>query len=272
MRENDPLKLTHRKPFAHKGDSGRVLVIGGSKQYVGAVALAGIAALRAGCDVVTIAAPEKVAWAVNCLYPDLITVKLRGDYIRHKHLNDIIPLLDQSDVILLGNGIGINNDTKKFCNALMRTYQHKQKVIDADAIKLLQLQEIQNAIITPHAREFDILLHNSHATEKTLSSVINSNVILKKGPTDAIISKNKTKKITGGNPGLAKAGTGDVLAGLCAGFLAQSHDLFESACAASQLSKEIGNILLRKKKGYSFIASDMVEEIEKHESNLKVIL
>lgn len=54
-----------------------------------------------------------------------------------------------------------------------------------------------------------------------------------------------------------------MLAGLCAGFLAQSHDLFESACAASSVSKEIGDILLKKKKGYSFIASDMMEEIEK---------
>ena len=106
-------ELTSRHPSAHKGDSGRVLVIGGSKEYVGAVALAGIAALRAGCDVVTIAAPEKVAWAVNCLYPDLITIKLQGDYIQYKHLKEISSRIEKSDVILLGNGMGMNYETRK---------------------------------------------------------------------------------------------------------------------------------------------------------------
>ena len=62
---------------------------------------------------------------------------------------------------------------------------------------------------------------------------------------------------------MTKAGTGDVLAGLCAGFLAQSKDLFKSAVAASQVSKQIGDLLLRKKRGYVFLASDMVDEIKK---------
>jgi len=253
--------MTYRKSTAHKGDSGRVLVIGGSKTYVGAVALAGIAALRAGCDVVTIAAPEKVAWAVNCLYPDLITLKLQGDFIRHEHLFSLTPLIEQSDVILLGNGIGMHEETRKFCVMLMKKYPNKLKVVDADAIKMLRLQDIKNAIITPHAKEFEILLNNSNISKKSVRNYIGLNVILKKGPVDVIIAKNNIKKIAGGNPGLAKAGTGDVLAGLCAGFLALSKDLFNSAVAASQLSKEIGNILLKKKQGYSFIASDMVDEI-----------
>ena len=74
------IKLPLRKKTAKKGDNGRVLVIGGSKEYTGAAALAGLAALRSGADWVTVAAPEKVAWAVNCLSADLVTVKLKGDY------------------------------------------------------------------------------------------------------------------------------------------------------------------------------------------------
>ena len=92
---------------------------------------------------------------------------------------------------------------------------------------------------------------------------LRNNVLLIKGPTDYIVSKNKIVKVKGGNPGMTKAGTGDVLAGLCAGFLAQSGKLFESAVAASRVSKQIGNILLRKRKGYVFLASDMVDEIRK---------
>jgi len=212
---------------------------------------------------VTIAAPEKVAWAVNCLYPDLITIKLQGDYIQYKHLKEISSRIEKSDVILLGNGMGMNYETRKFCKELMKQYPKTLKIIDADAIKMLSIHDIQNAIITPHAKEFEILLKNSNISEKSIRKHIGSNVILKKGPTDTIISKNKIKSISGGNPGLAKAGTGDVLAGLCAGFLAQSKDLFASAVQASKLSKTIGDILLKKKKGYSFIASDMVNEIER---------
>jgi NAD(P)H-hydrate epimerase len=67
----------------------------------------------------------------------------------------------------------------------------------------------------------------------------------------------------GGNPGMAKVGTGDVLAGLCAGFLGQSKDLLQSAVNASYFNKLIGNILLKKKKGFSYLASDMVSEIQR---------
>ena len=76
---NKLLEKAWNKPrFAVKGDSGRVLIIGGSERYSGCLALAGIAALRAGCDWVTIAAPEKVAWAVNCMTKDIVSVKLKG--------------------------------------------------------------------------------------------------------------------------------------------------------------------------------------------------
>ncbi len=298
-------QLMHRKHDAHKGQSGHVLIIGGSEDYVGATALAGIAALRSGCDLVTIAAPEKVAWAVNALSPDIMTKKLKGTYLVPKHIKALLletseianrnlpalarskmaisesaqehapraAVLDKYTVIALGNGIGLRWGTKRFCKKLMRATKNKLKVIDADAIKLLSLQEIQNAIITPHARELDILLENSslvkinqikNKEEKahTLQKHVGNNVLLLKGPIDYIISKDEIKKISGGNPGMAKAGTGDVLAGLCAGFLAQTHDRFKSAEAASTINKQIGDSL-SKKRGYSFIASDMLGEIKK---------
>ncbi|HLC74644.1 MAG TPA: NAD(P)H-hydrate dehydratase [Candidatus Nanoarchaeia archaeon] len=256
-------KITYRKKTAHKGDSGRVLAIGGSENYVGAVALAGIAALRAGCDVVTVAAPEKVAWAVNCLYADLITKKLSGKHIQKKHLLQLEPLIERSDVLLVGNGMGVHAETREFCSALMKKYPEKLKVIDADAIKMLRLQDISNAIITPHAREFEMLLENSGVVRDEAKDYVGSNVILLKGWIDQIISGDKVTKVKGGNPGMSKAGTGDVLAGLCAGFLAQSRQIFESAEAAAHINKKIGELLLTKKKGYSFIASDMVEEISR---------
>ena len=75
-----------RKRGDHKGDNGRVLVIGGSQDLVGAPAMAALAALRSGADLVAVAAPEQVAWAINTYAPDLITKKFEGDFFTFDNL------------------------------------------------------------------------------------------------------------------------------------------------------------------------------------------
>ena len=256
------IRLPKRKKSSKKGDNGRVLVIGGSKEYVGAVALAGIAALRSGCDWVTVAAPEKVAWAVNCLSADLVTVKLKGDYFSAKHVNEIKKLAERYDVVLMGNGMGIRSGTKQFLNKTIKKIKNL-KVIDADALKQIRLQDVKNAVLTPHHKEFSILLKNSKLKKNNFKRYLGNNIILLKGSIDLIISKNKTYYNKTGNAGMSKAGTGDVLAGLTAGFLGQGLSLLQSAINASYFNGLIGDILLKKKKGFSFLASDMVEEIKR---------
>ena len=78
-----------------------------------------------------------------------------------------------------------------------------------------------------------------------------------------IISKDEIRYNKTGNAGMTKAGTGDVLAGLCAGFFAQSKDIFKSAVSAAYINGMIGDILLKKHKGYSYLASDIAEDIPK---------
>ncbi|MCK4588907.1 MAG: NAD(P)H-hydrate dehydratase [Nanoarchaeota archaeon] len=257
--------LMKRKKTSHKGENGFVLVVGGSEDYTGTLVLVGLAALRSGCDLVTVCAPEKVAWAINALSSDLVTKKLPGKYLKSSHLKTVLGMSKKFDVIEIGNGIGLKKETKVFVKKLVKKTKNKLKVIDADAIKLLSLKEIDKAIITPHGLELEILLKNSKIKRKMneIRKHLKNNVLVIKGATDYIVSKNKITKVKGGNPGMTKAGTGDVLAGLCAGFLAQTGDLFKSAAAASRVSKQIGNILLKKKKGYVFLASDMVKEIKK---------
>jgi len=255
------IKLPKRKKFSKKGDNGRVLVVGGSKEYVGALALAGLAALRSGCDWVTVAAPEKVAWAVNCLSPDLVTAKLNGDYISSKHINEIRKLAKKHDVVLIGNGIGLKAETKQFLKRIIKI--KNLKVIDADALKQIRLQDVNNSILTPHQKEFEILLKNSKLNKNNFKKYLRNNIIVLKGLVDQIISKNKIHYNKTGNAGMSKAGTGDVLAGLTAGFLAQNKNLLQSAINAAYFNGLIGDILLKKKKGYTYLASDMVEEIKK---------
>ncbi|MBS3158762.1 NAD(P)H-hydrate dehydratase [Candidatus Woesearchaeota archaeon] len=293
--------LHPRNPNAKKGDSGRVLIVGGSKDYVGAAALAGLAAFRAGVDSVIIAAPEKVAYAINSFSADLVTKKLSGEYFTEKHLKEIVKLSQNADVVLIGNGIGRNNKTDKFIKKLVSVLEKNKKpyVLDADAIKAASLNDCKNAILTPHAKELKILLGNSgldklnkikninekiKQIQKHFTKNNNNSIILLKGRIDYIVSKDKIRLNKTGNPGMAKAGTGDVLAGLVAGFLAQSKDnpnkdsaRFNSACAAAFINGMLGDRLLAERGGkkavkagvYSYIASDLLRDIKEILAKLK---
>ena len=274
------IKLPKRKPESHKGDNGRLLIIGGSVDYIGAVMLAGMAAFRSGVDIVTIAAPEKVAWAINTFSPDFITKKFKGEFFRAKQADRIIELSRDFDVILIGNGLSLRKQTIKFSQKIIKNIK-KPKVIDADAIKALTC-EANNSIITPHENELRIFLDNNLKNKKIIKDIFSKkinhekrakniqcalkdflgkdNVLLLKGKTDIIISKDKIRFNKTGNAGMSVAGTGDVLAGLTAGFLAQTNSLFDSACSAAFINGIIGDYLL-KKKGYGFIASDFINDI-----------
>ena len=277
------IKIPKRKSSSHKGDNGYVLAIGCCENYTGAIALAGLSALRSGCDLVEVIAPEKVALAINAYSLDLVTKKLKGSNFKLSHYGIVKKEIEKFDVVLIGNGIGLSSETKKFCKKITAGTK-KLKIIDADAIKSISMDDCCNSIITPHSRELEIFLENSNVEKSIIEKIKTQeevskkarliqkvmknflekeNIVLLKGKVDLIISKDRIFFVKGGNPGMTKSGTGDVLAGLCAGFLAQSKDILQSAINASYFGKMIGDILLKKKKGFTFLASDMVMEIKK---------
>lgn len=279
MNFNQVKKLMDRKKTSRKGENGHALVIGGSDEHTGAIILAGLAALRAGCDMATVAAPEKVAWAVHQYTPDLMTYKVKGTSFNIKNAKEMVKYADKFDAILIGNGITKKAD--KFCQYFVHK-SHKLKVIDSDALKSLSFKDFNNSIITPNETELEVMLVNSNkefllpklreANAKEKAEILqgnlryflqNNNVLLVKGPTDLIISANKIGYNRTGNQGMTKGGTGDILAGLSAGFLAKSKDLFKSAMAASFINGLVGDMLLKKKKGYTFLASDILDDLAK---------
>lgn len=285
MNINQIKKLMDRKKTSHKGENGHALIIGGSEEYVGAAALAGLGALRCGCDTVTIASPEKVAWTINRYAPDLITHKIRGANFNIKNAKEMVKFADRYDAVCLGNGITRKAD--KFCQYFIKK-SAKLKVVDADALKSMCFKDFHNSILTPHEHELEMMLINSgkefllpklkNANAKEKADILqgnlryflqNNNVLLLKGPTDIILSRNKTAFNRTGNQGMTKGGTGDILAGLVAGFLAKTKDLFKSAVAGSYINGWVGDQLLKKKKGYSFIASDIIEDMAKIHKNVK---
>ena len=278
MNLNQVKKLMERSKNASKGESGYALIVGGSEDYTTAPALAGLAALRVGCDSVTVAAPEKVAWAINQASLDLITHKVKGTGLNIKNVKEIAKFSDRFDAVLLGNGLTRSSD--KFCQTFLRKSQ-SLKVVDADALKGASFKDFKDSIVTPHWGELESMLVNSNkeflipklkeTNAKGRAEILqgnlryflhNNNVLLLKGSTDIIISRNKVAFNRTGNPGMAKAGTGDVLAGLVLGFLAKTKDLFKSAVAGAFVNGMLGDQLLKKKKGYVFLASDILADLE----------
>lgn len=257
-------ELIERKSDSHKGDNGKVLVIGGSQHLVGAVALSAMACLRTGVDNVTVACPELCGYAINSMYPDIIVHKFKGDVLYYKYVKELLDLSNDFDVVLLGPGLGRDKNVVKLVQYFVR-YCKKPMVIDADAIKALAGKTVQNAILTPHKAEFELFSNNTltlddAANGEILKEISGDNVILLKSKVDVIADKEKIAFNETGNSAMTVSGTGDVLAGLVAGLFAQTDKKFESACMAAYVNGKIGDLLFEEKK-YGLIASDFISLI-----------
>lgn len=235
----------------------RVLVVGGSKEFPGAVYLAAITALRSGAESVLVMTPEKVAWVLNTLSPDLMTVKLPGDYLSPEHEPAIREKLKTADILLIGNGVTANDQTQELMRSLVAW--NGMKVIDADALKALTENKTEDAILTPNKGEWDLL-----QKQNDVPTLLQKNVIIvKKGaPTTVVLSKENGEETYDTHPGLEKAGTGDVFAGLIAGYLTQNLSPRFAVKGAIETGNAVAHILTERKQGYFFLASDIVEEIQ----------
>ena len=273
-------RLKKRLKLSHKGQNGRVLVIGGSEEYVGSPILAGLAALvslRSGADLVTIAAPEKVAWVANTISPDIMTKKLKGEFLQKSHVRELLKFSENFDSIIIGIGLGTRKETSDFVNGFVRN-KKKDMIIDADAIKLLKrgtIDNMENCIITPHHRELEYFLINylrlkkiaipENQSEKIkfikekCRGFLKENAILLKGPVDIIFFKDAVILNKTGNSLMTVGGTGDVLSGIAGAFLAQKNDIRTSAYYACYINGKAGDNL-KKIKG-SIVATDLLKEI-----------
>ena len=275
----DFLRLKNRDSSSHKGNNGRLLVIGGSKDYSGAPAIAGMAAIGAGADLVYVASPQNAAEAIKSTSPDLIVKSLEGDKLSLKHSDEILSLVDNVDSVLIGPGAGIDEDTSKLFNILV-TKIKKPIVLDADALKQVELSLIKNRediILTPHIFEFksffkvenDLKLDiDSYDFSKVDENITEFQKIIRqikgtvvvKGKYDLILSGNKFKINKSGNAGMTVGATGDALAGISASLLSQGLSSFDSASLATFINGLAGDEAYNI-KGNGFSATDLVSYI-----------
>ncbi|MCQ2970202.1 MAG: bifunctional ADP-dependent NAD(P)H-hydrate dehydratase/NAD(P)H-hydrate epimerase [archaeon] len=272
----DFLRLKNRDSDSHKGNNGRLLIVGGSANYSGAPAIAGMAAIGAGADLVHVAAPEKAAEAIKATSPDLIVNSLEGDELSLEHGEEIIRLSENVDAILIGPGAGISDSTSKLFNLLVAKIK-KPIVLDADALKQVELSLIRNRediILTPHIFEFksffkvkndlklDIDSYDFKKVDENITEIqfitnqIKGTVIVK-GKYDLILSENNFKINKSGNSGMTVGGTGDALSGIVVSLSAQGLNAFDAASLAVFINGLAGDRAFDE-KGNGFSATDLV--------------
>jgi len=263
-----------RSPWAHKGDFGRLLVIGGSETFSGAPALVAMAAYRAGVDLVYVAAPAETAHAISSMSPDLITIKLEGKHVSPRNIPALRPYLEKSTAVVIGPGLGLHRETKQFVREIIERLNAKKvpTLLDADGLKAFAEFEFKvkaPLILTPHPGEFKILTDHEPpldieariSTTKEAATKMGA-VILLKGHTDVISDGERVKLNFSGNPGMTVGGTGDILSGVVAAFLSQRVHPFEAAVAGAFVNGAAGDFV-ESEKGYHMVATDLLEWIPK---------
>jgi len=266
----------HRGAESIKGMNGKVVVIGGSKQYSGAPILAALAALRCGVDLVHLYAPESVAAAAKAMSPDLIVTSLPGETITSVSEESIKTRIEWADAVLIGPGAGRNEDTlesiKNICKIASRA--GKRVIIDADGLHAIagHIDEINtpNTLLTPHAGELAILSNVNPSKIKNIEQKVEfvQNLVKRtyitcivKGHHDIIASKQDIKINTTGTPAMTVGGTGDVLAGIATGlsalFSRSKASMFKIATAAAHVNGLLGEHA-EKAQGGPFITASML--------------
>lgn len=233
---------------SHKGQNGRLLIIGGSTLFHAA----SIWALEVASRIVDLvhyaSVPENNA-LVKSLFRNGIVVSR----------SDVDGYIEEDDCVLIGPGMTRDRETETLTNTLLTKHPNKQWVIDAGALQMMDVSLMpKNAILTPHHREYERLFGDKDVSD---SAKTYSCIVLLKGQQDIAASSTDARIIEGGNEGMTKGGTGDVLAGLIAA-LACKNDPYLATIAGSFINKRAGDELY-KRVGPFFNASDLAAQIPK---------
>ncbi len=262
--------LYPRPPLdAHKGDSGRVLVVAGGP-YTGAPALTGMAAYRIGTDVVHIATPALAHPVVASFSPTLIVHRYPGEKLLPDNIPAIVELAEGKDAVVIGPGLGRDSRTLVAIQNLVKNLD-KPLVVDADGITALaddpSCIEGKKGVVTPHEDEFRRLSGIKLARDlekridqvKTFAARLGVTILLK-GRLDVISDGQRAKVNQTGNPGMSVGGTGDVLAGLVGALLGKGLEPFDAARLAAFANGYAGDIAFRE-LSYGMTATDLLDKL-----------
>ena len=281
--------LPKRARHAHKGTFGRLLVVAGSLNYVGASILACSAAYRSGVGLVTLATSERVYPVVASKLPEATLIPLSSTdtgEIDEEDVDKVIAKLPEYDAMVIGCGLGQHKKTGAFLSRLLLENHNLPNipiVIDADALNFLAKIDDwhkhlnSDTILTPHPREMARLLkrRTNEIQENRLliakeSASYWKKIVVLKGALSIIASNQETTRISPfANALLASAGTGDVLAGLIGGLLAQGLSSLNAASCGTYLHGLSGEKISLSIGDSGLLASDLLNEIPLHIKSIK---
>lgn len=270
--------LPKREIESHKGTFGRIGIIAGSKGMIGASCLATMAALRSGSGLVYTIIP-------NSLY-DIISIKLTEAIIKPvedentghfilSSFDEIKKIIEEMDVLAIGPGIGVDEDRIELVNKILLNFE-RPIVLDADGINCISkgnsdilLNRRADTIITPHPGEFSRLLNidtkviqkNRIEYSKHVSNKYNVITVLKGANTIVSNPKGEIYVNPTGNPGMATAGSGDVLTGIIASFIGQGISSFKAAKLGVYCHGLAGDLAKKDKGEYGMISRDILDNI-----------
>lgn len=295
--------LPPRPRNAHKGTFGRAMVVGGSTNYTGAPYLAGVAAYRVGAGLVTLAIPTPIHAALASLLPDATWLLLPHELgvIAKTAYSAVAKELAKVDALLLGPGMGLERETREFMSSLLTTNETAVKarigfmkpgiaapsaeefrlppmVVDADGLKHLAQIDAwhqhlpERTVLTPHPGEMGILTgltteavqKDRLGTARKFAAQWGKVVVLKGAFTVVAAPDGRTTVQPHATPALARAGTGDVLAGMILGLLAQGVNAYEAAVAGCFLHGTAGELAATELgTTASVMASDVLGAVPK---------
>jgi ADP-dependent NAD(P)H-hydrate dehydratase len=268
-------RLAPRAPDSNKGTFGRVLVVAGSRGMSGAAILCASAALRGGAGLVRVAVPRDVLPIVAAGNPCYMTAPLPQDAegrLDSSAANELLALARGNDVVAIGPGLGRSSAMTALLSTVLEHLQ-APLVLDADGLNAFvqnptQLRRPAPLVLTPHPGEFSRLLNLDIATvqahRRELASAFaaeNGLVLLLKGHRTVVTDGKRIYENTTGNPGMATAGSGDVLTGLVAALLAQGLEPFAAAQLGAHVHGLAGDLAKADHGEVGMIASDLVERL-----------
>ena len=256
------LKMPHREQNSNKGTFGKVLNFCGSKNYIGAAYLSALSSLRVGAGYSALASSKDVIKSVSILLPEAVYLT-REEGV--KRLKDFT-------VVLIGCGLGQDYLAQNLFKKVLKKLQKEQKnlVIDGDGLNLLAKFNYnlpQNTILTPHPLEasrllnctLEEILEDLESSAKKITQKYNCVTILKTHRTIICDTSLQTYTNQYGNSALAKAGTGDILAGIITGLLAHKMTPLDASRLGVYLHSRAGEIGSNDLTEYSVLASDLLK-------------
>lgn len=255
IKQTDLRDLYKPPPKSHKGQNGRLLIIGGSERFHGAPLFAAKIASKIVDLVYFSSVPEnnKLITKMKSKLCDFIAVPRE----------EVFTVAKKVEVILIGPGLGVSQKTKVLTNDLLKKFSQKKFVLDADSLKVLDRKLLgENCVVTPHKGEFKQLF-NLAATESNVAKMAKRYqcVIVLKGVRDYVCDAQHCRVNETGNSGMTKGGTGDVLAGLIAALACKNDPFF--AAAAGVFINGLAGDRLKEKVSYYYNATDLINEIPK---------